>query len=133
MKKSLPWWQRLELVRQYWPLILFVLAATAFLYNLPGRIASAEKKIETVGTDVDDLKGWARELQGYTRAQQEMNQHAPNQVSRPQVPQPVPQPIPPTTPPPPTLRVEWAQDEDGNWFCTNGRESWWPNDQGDCE
>ena len=100
MKKSLPWWQRLELVRQYWPLILFVLAATAFLYNLPGRIASAEKKIETVGTDVDDLKGWARELQGYTRAQQEMNQHAPNQQA----------PARTVTP------QEW-QAKDGSWWC----------------
>src|SRR3990167_1636651 len=134
MKKSLPWWQRLELVRQYWPLILFVLAATAFLYNLPGRIASAEKKIETVGTDVDDLKGWARELQGYTRAQQEMNQQAPNQMSRPQAPSSVPQPIPNLPVPPQTpIRVYWEQTEDGEWFCTDERESWWPNDQGDCE
>ena len=128
--KRLPWWQRLDLIRSYWPLILFVVAAIAFLYTLPGRLASAEKQIEKVNDDVDDLKGWAREVQGYTRA---MQQQAPNQVSRPQAPQPVPQPIPPTPPPPTTLRVEWAQDEEGNWFCSNGRESWWPNEQGDCE
>ena len=128
--KRVPWWQRLELIRSYWPLILFIVAATAFLYTLPGRLASAEKQIEKVNNDVDDLKGWAREVQGYTRA---MQQQSPNQLYRPQAPQPTPQPIPPTDPPPETLRVEWAQDAEGRWFCTNGRESWWPNNQGDCE
>lgn len=60
-------------------------------------------------------------------------QQAPNQMYRPQAPHPAPQLIPPATPAPPVLRVEWAQDEDGNWFCTDGQESWWPNEEGNCE
>ena|SRR3990167_4540951 len=38
-------------------------------------------------------------------------------------------PAPPQTP----IRVYWEQTEDGDWFCTDGRESWWPNEQGECE
>ena len=130
--KRVPWWQRLELIRSYWPLILFIVAATAFLYTLPGRLASAEKQIEKVNNDVDDLKGWAREVQGYTRA---MQQHVPNQMSRPQAPQPVPQPIPNLPVPPQTpIRVQWEQDAYGDWFCRSSTgDWWWPNEQGDCE
>ena len=64
----------------------------------------------------------------------QQQQQAPNQIYRPQAPQPVPQPIPPITSPPPTLRVYWEQTEDGEWFCTDGRESWWPDENtGACE
>lgn len=35
--------------------------------GIPGRLAKAEEQI-------DDLKGWARELQGYTRANQQRMQ-----------------------------------------------------------
>ena len=39
-------------------------------------------------------------------------------------------PVPPQTP----IRVYWEKTEDGEWFCTDGRESWWPNeDTGACE
>src|SRR3990167_10518431 len=39
-------------------------------------------------------------------------------------------PVPPPTP----IRVYWEKTEDGEWFCTDGRESWWPNeDTGACE
>lgn len=132
-KKSLPWWQRLDLIRQYWPLILFVVAATAFLYTLPGRLASSEKRIEKVNEDVDDLKGWAREIQGYTKAMNQQQQ-ASNQISRPQASQPASQLIPPTTPKPPTLKVEWVQTEGGEWFCLRSDgASWWPNEEGNCE
>lgn len=110
MKKR-HWYQRLELIRAYWPLILFVVAAIAFLYTLPGRLASAEKHIEKVGDDVDDLKGWAREIQGYTKAMNQ--QHAPNQSvhpSRTVTPQ------------------EWQDPKDGSWWCCSqfceANENW---------
>ena len=67
------------------------------------------------------------------QSQQSLQQQAPNQMYRPQAPQPVPQPIPPIPHPPTTLKVEWAQDEYGNWYCTDGRESWWPNEDGYCD
>ena len=70
--------------------------------NIPPRLAKAEEKIE-------DLKGWAKEIQGYTRAQQEMNQHqqAPNQAA-PQQRSPI---------------LEW-QDPDTQawWWCNSAAE-----------
>lgn len=32
-----------------------------------------------------------------------------------------------------TPEVWWAQDEDGAWYCTDGRESWWPTQEGTCD
>ena len=125
--KKLPWYQNLQILA--WSVggltaAGALIVGTARYINLPAQVEAGEQKNVQQDKQIDRLIT----LQEYYQQQQ-----VPNQVSRPSVPQPVPQPIPPTTPPPPTLRVEWAQDEDGNWFCTNGRESWWPNDQGDCE
>ena len=81
--------------------------------GIPGRIASAEKKIEQVDGDVDDLKGWAREIQGYTRAQQQQQQ-VPNQMI-------------------PAPEVWKARTDEGEVYCTDGQSSWWPTDSGRCE
>lgn len=57
---------------RYWPIygIGATLCGTLVLWaSVPGRLARAEEQI-------DDLKGWARELQGYTRANQQMLQQA---------------------------------------------------------
>lgn len=54
-------------VKDWWPLygigstIIGVLVLWA---SIPGRVAKAEEAVE-------DLKGWAREVQGYTRAMQQ--------------------------------------------------------------
>ena len=29
-------------------------------------------------------------------------------------------------------RVWQEQDQEGNWYCTDGRESWWPDREGRC-
>lgn len=60
-------------------------------------------------------------------------QQAPNQVYRPQAPQPVPQPIPPIPAPPTTIQVQRFQDTYGRWYCWDGVESTWANEQGACE
>ena len=58
-------------------------------------------------------------------------QQTPNQSYQPQRSPPQMQTIPNL--PYPQPQWEWRQDEQGNWFCTDGQESWWPNDNGDCE
>ena len=64
--------------------------------------------------------------------QQQQQWQVPNQSSQPQRPPPQMQTIPNL--PYPQPQWEWRQDEQGNWFCTDGRESWWPDEQtGDCE
>ena len=52
----------------------------------------------------------AEAIQGYAAQQQHQ---APNQAATPE--------------------VWWAQDEDGAWYCTDGRESWWPHQEGTCD
>jgi len=129
MKKSLPWWQNLQIIAWVAGGLTAagaLIVGTARYINLPAQVEAGEQKNIQQDKQIDRLIT----LQEYYATQQQ----APNQMSRPQTPQPVPQPIPPITPPPPTLRVYWEQTEDGEWFCTDGRESWWPDENtGACE
>lgn len=66
---------------RYWPIygIGVTLCGTLVLWaSIPGRLAKAEDQI-------DDLKGWARELQGYTRANQQMMQQQNTDIQNPPV------------------------------------------------
>ncbi len=74
--------------------------------GLPSRVAKAEEQI-------DDLRGWAKEIQGYTRA---MNQQVPNQARPPQVP----------------IRRNWDELQQRYW-CDDGSQQWWANQDGTCE
>ena len=97
-------------------------------------IAEQKKQRELDQKLAEQAAEYQRQMLELQRQQYQLPQQSPNQMYRPQVPQPIPQPIPPMPPPPTTLRVEWAQDEAGNWFCPNGRESWWPDEEtGECE
>jgi hypothetical protein len=51
-------------LKAWWWLLAIVLGAAVTWWTIPQRMAKAEQAI-------DDLKGWAREVQGYTRALQE--------------------------------------------------------------
>src|SRR3990167_2907468 len=128
MKKHLPWWQNLQIVAWVAGGLTAagaLIVGTARYINLPSQVEAGEQKNIQQDKQIDRLIT----LQEYYQQQQ-----VPNQVSRPSAPQPVPQPIPNLPAPPQTpIRVYWEQTEDGEWFCTDGRESWWPNEQGDCE
>ena len=126
--KKLPWYQNLQILA--WSVggltaAGALIVGTARYINLPAQVEAGEQKNVQQDKQIDRLIT----LQEYYQQQQ-----VPNQVSRPSAPQPVPQPIPNLPAPPQTpIRVYWEQTEDGEWFCTDGRESWWPNEQGDCE
>ena len=65
-----------------WPILLAVVGGIVLWGNLPKQVAKLEAGQAQQGEELDDLKGWAREIQGYTRAQQELNQA----VQHPQAP-----------------------------------------------
>ena len=91
-----------QVLKEWWWLygVLATLVGGIVLWgSLPGRVAKAEQQI-------DDLKGWAKELQGYTRAQQEYNQQQQQQ----QMPN-----APVSLESPAGLR-EW-EDTDQTWWC----------------
>lgn len=80
--------------------------------GLPGRVAKAEQHLEKTQEEVDDLKGWAREIQGYTRA---MNQQA---VAPHTLPPVASVPLPPTVP----LATDLLREVDRRgiaWCCNN--------------
>ena len=84
-------------LKAWWPLFGIAAAVCSVIVlwgRLPARVAKAEDQI-------DDLKGWAKELQGYTRAMQQ-------QQSRPQV-------------------QEW-QDAEGRWWCCSSDDDCERND-----
>ena len=132
MKKSLPWWQNLQIIAWVAGGLTAagaLIVGTARYINLPREVEAAQQK----NVQQDDAINKLTAIQE-TWQQIYQQQQAPNQLSRPQALPATPQPIPPTTPKPPTLKVEWAQTEDGDWYCLRSDgESWWPNEQGDCE
>lgn len=111
-----PW---IEFGLKYWKPILGIgavlVSVIVFLATLNPRLQANEKQIKAVDEEVDDLKGWAREVQGYTRAMQQQ-QLMPNQMQRPS---------------PPSVWRE--QTSDGAWYCTDGVDAWWPDDRRACE
>lgn len=66
------------------------IAAIVVWGNLPQRVAAVEQNVE-------DLKGWAKEIQGYTRAQQEQSNNYSNQNYQPQ--------------------IFYERDSQGDWVC----------------
>src|SRR3990167_5452804 len=122
MKKSLPWWQNLQIIAWVAGGLTAagaLIVGTARYINLPREVEAAQQKNVLQDEAIIELKKsneiWQKIYQ----------QQAPNHLPRPQAPPPAPQPIPPTPPPPPTLRVEWAQDEDGDWYCLRSDGEWW--------
>src|SRR3990167_5532737 len=67
-------------------------------------IAEQKKQRELDQKLAEQAAEYQRQMLELQRQQYQL----PNQMYRPQAP--------PTPPRPPTLKVEWAQDEDGNWF-----------------
>ena|SRR3990167_711667 len=107
----------IERAQKYWWVIGVVVGFILVWGNLPNQMARAEKKIEKVDAEVDDLKGWAKEVTGYTRAMQQMQQQQMQQQS-------MNQPAPTR----PASTLEWWQDHQGTWWycdhavsdCANG-------------
>lgn len=102
MRKHRDWVARLK---DYWQVVLILIAvgsAIGMAVNLP-------KRVEAVEQEVDDLKGWAREVQGYTRAMQQQQQTAHR------------------------LPLDYWTDEDGTCYqcdpnvsdCANSWDGWW--------
>lgn len=86
----------IAMLKDWWWLIGLVVSGIILWGNLPQRMAKAEQQI-------DDLKGWAKEVQGYTRATHELQQQ--QQMHR--------QPAPTTS----VLRGLEQQDSAGVWWC----------------
>ena len=80
--KSTPWYQQFQIIAYVVAGLTAlggaVVVASKYI-NLPSAQAETQKQVEKVQGDVADLKGWAREIQGYTRATQQMQQQVPNQ------------------------------------------------------
>ena len=94
-KPAPPWWQIPALIGAGLA-GLTALGTVAINYAtyaaMPEKVKQAEQKnVEQDQTNavqdnsIDDLKGWAKQIQGYTQAMQQQ-QHAPNQAA------PIPQP-----------------------------------------
>ena len=87
---------------------------------LPEEIQKRVEKVEADQTEqakeLTDLQLWARELQGYTRAQQQMNQQvqqqAPNQA--------------------PSIQRYWDDDAQA-FYCDDGQQAWWADAEGRCD
>ena len=128
--KKLPWYQNLQIIA--WSAggltaAGALIVGTARYINLPAQVEAGEQKNVQQDKQIDRLIT----LQEYYATQQQ----APNQMSRPQAPQPAPQPIPNLPAPPQApIRIQWEQDAYGNWFCRSSTgDWWWPNELGDCE
>ena len=99
---------RVKLLKDWWWLVVIAFTVIGFCAMLPARLNAVEK-------EVDDLKGWAKELQGYTRA---MQQNAPQRKD-----EPIRLPAQP-----------WRDyTKEGEEYCTDGYDAWWPDQQGQCE
>ena len=128
MTKALPkpWWQQFQVmayvVGGLTALGGAIMVASKYI-NLPTAQAETQKKVEQVEGDVNDLKGWAREIQGFTRATQQMQQ----QQMMPSQAAPMYQQQASPVPPP----VRYWQAPDGQWWCLNAgedpdkSENWW--------
>ena len=121
-----PW---VDFAFKYWKPIFglgaVLVSAIVFLATLSPRIQAGEQKNKQQDEAIVDLKGIASRLDGYIQGQQETNQLL-RQQQQPQM-----QTIPNLPYPQPQWR--WQQDEDGNWYCQGERESWWPDERGECE
>ena len=76
--------------------------------NLPNRVQKVEAGQAAQEEDLNDLKGWAREIQGYTKAQQELQQQIYQRQDTANAPQR------------PTWRFQ-EQDDDGTTWCCDER------------
>jgi len=85
-------------LKDWWWLGAILVGAIVVWGNLPQRVTSAEQ-------DIDDLKGWAKEMQGYTRAIQQTQQVLPTRPTKPMKTLELPEII-----------SEW---EDGVEWCCN--------------
>ena len=140
MKKT-PWYQNLQIIA--WSAggltaAGALIVGTARYINLPREVEAAQQKNVQQDDALNKLSTIAEQNQKLLDRWDgiyQQQQRTPNQLSRPQVSQPVPQtipnlPVPPQTP----IRVQWEQDAYGNWFCRSRTgDWWWPNEQGDCE
>ena len=90
----------------------FIVRSAKYI-EVPEKLEAAEKKNIEQDTKLHDLNYIA-----------DQNQKILDRVTQ----QPAPNQAAPSRP-----SVWWAQDQDGEWYCTNGQDSWWPNDHGQCE
>jgi|SRR3989304_2165603 len=133
--KRVPWWQNLQIIAWSAGGLTAAGALIVGLANyisLPEKVEATQQKNVLQDEAILELKKSNEIWQGIYQQQQ----HAPNQLYRPQAPQPVPQPIPTLpAPPQPPIRVQWEQDAYGNWFCRSSTGDWWwpDEDTGDCE
>ena len=82
--------------------------------GMPTRMAKAEQKNEQQDVALDDLKGWAREIQGYTKAQQQAN------LMQQQAPAP------------PPIRLLW-DEQAHRAYCDDGTTQWWLQEENGCD
>lgn len=97
----MPKW--LQHAKDWWWAISLAVGAIIVWGTLPVRVAKVEAGQERQAEKVSDLELWAKELQGYTRAQQQLQvQQYSNQAYHPDVQ---------------GLR-EWDDTEQCFWCCT---------------
>ena len=64
----------IDKLKNYWWIIGLVASVSGFIIlwgSIPDRVAKAEDRLEKQAEVIDDLKGFAREIAGYTRAVQQ--------------------------------------------------------------
>ena len=114
MNKSVPpWWKDSKTLKDWWWAIALVCGGIVLWGGIPPRLAKAEQQI-------DDLKGWAREVQGYAKAQHEQNrqQQQLQQTQQSQMQQQY------QAPPNARVRNIWEeQNPDGSWWCCDAETS----------
>lgn len=79
-----------KVITNWWPVGVLVVGVIALWGSLPQRVAKAEEQI-------DDLKAWTKEMQGYTRAVEEQRQQYPME--------------------PPAPEAQWLYDKDKQGRC----------------
>lgn len=105
--KAPPWWQLPSIIVASLGALGTATVVIARYVTLPTRVEAGEQKNVQQDKQIDRLIT----LQEYYQQQQQV----------------------PNLPAPRTPRWEWRQDEEGNWYCYGERESWWPNERGECE
>ena len=114
-----------KLLKDWWWVVGLIVGAIVVWGNLPQRVAKAEEAIQ-------DLKGWAQEVQGYTRAVQEQRQATTTdekvaEAINAYVQQQAQQQLPMNAPAP---EAQWFTEEDaqGCWECWGySHEDCWTN------
>ena len=96
-----PLWVKFQVVGY----IVGGLAALGTVIVVSNKYITLPDAVAAVQGEVQDLKEWAKEIQGYTRA---MNQQRPPKVWK-------------------------EQGKDGEEYCSDGQQQWWPNRRGECE